>query len=253
MNLDEFQKLPTKLGKEPLVDVVFEIRFKSNLSASSVLPGLFFKDFASQKFDVKRLPLHDIPAEVRAQESGMQYKPLVRMVGRSVNILIGDNVAVVASKIPYIGWSSFKDEIKKAIDVLINSEIVDGFERFSFKYVDLLPGQEISEQVSMLDLDLRAGPYAVQNETFTLKLQVTEDNIVHILTIAAPATAKIGGLEKKGVILDIDSICNIDNTKVDDFLEYIEPFLDDVHYKNKEMFFKCITEETLNILEPTYD
>lgn len=255
MDLNDLRELPTKLSKEPLVDVVFEMRFSSKMSASSVLPGLIFSKFKELGLDVQRLPIGDLPAEIRERDNSVRYQATVRLHGREFVFLVGDRVAGVACKIPYVGWSAFKKQIMSTFEVVRDSGVVESFERFSFKYVDLIPGNTTREQIERLDMDVRVGPYEVQNESFNVRLQVTEEGVTHLVNIAAPASASIPPAHKKtsGILIDIDSICVLNGMNIDMIDKELPDLLERVHKDNKLMFFKCITEDTLKYLEPVYE
>src|SRR5215216_8126973 len=70
------QPLPTKLRKEPLVDAVFEIRFSASIPATSVLPGFFFAKLGTPQWKVDRLPVADLPSQIRSADPNLRYQPL---------------------------------------------------------------------------------------------------------------------------------------------------------------------------------
>jgi hypothetical protein len=53
-------KLPAKLKEVPIVDAVFEVRFKANVPISSLLPGLLFSKLEGKK-EIQRLPALSCP------------------------------------------------------------------------------------------------------------------------------------------------------------------------------------------------
>ena len=71
-------KLPKKLGKDPIIDVIFECRFDSRLPASNILPGIFYTKFSDEEKYLERLPQFEIPEFVRNNDPSMEYLPLVR-------------------------------------------------------------------------------------------------------------------------------------------------------------------------------
>lgn len=52
--------LPSKLGKEPLMDAVFEMRFESQVPVASIWPGMLYGMLPGDK-SMENLPLISLP------------------------------------------------------------------------------------------------------------------------------------------------------------------------------------------------
>lgn len=246
-------KLPDKLKKEPLVDAIFELRFSSKSPASSILPGILFSTLPEEKV-IEPLPAAQLPKQLRDTDPNLQYAPVVRLIWKEFFILISDRSLAVACKIPYPGWSKFKDAIIQVIQVLSGSSVVENIQRYSLKYVDLIPSNNIKEQVSFINFIASLGSHKLEKEVFQFRIDIPQDNYIHATQIVSSAGLTLNdGTKKEGIIVDIDSICNIGNQHFNDFNKEIHEKLDDIHLKNKAMFFECITAETLKYLEPIYD
>ncbi|GGE53001.1 hypothetical protein GCM10011533_01780 [Streptosporangium jomthongense] len=250
-------KLPSKLGKEPLVDVVFEMRFLPSTMASVVLPGMFMKQLGLKGGEkaIERLPLYDMPAEVRRREHGMRYQPLLRIHWDNYVLIISDHSVGVACKIPYRGWSEFRQKIMDVVAVIKESEVAVSVERIALKYVDLIPGSSVGEQLNRLNVSVEIGKHKLKNESFNLRMEIPGDHALHVVAIGAPAgvRARDSSSERKGAIVDVDSLSPVRFENWERLSESLPDMLDNLHAENKAMFFECLKSETIEYLEPSYE
>lgn len=246
-------KLPTKLKKEPLLDALFEIRFMSKVPASSILPGILFNKLDGEKI-VAQQPAAQVPKQLRDVDPNLQFAPLVRIQWKEYVLLIGDRNVAVACKMPYPGWTKFNTAIIQVVKILSEVETIESIQRYSLKYVDLIPFSNLKEQVSSVNLHIKLGDHVLENEVFQLRIEIPQDGFINAVQILSAAlVTTLDKTTKQGLIVDIDTIRNIDNQRFNDFIAELEKKLNIIHQKNKEIFFKCITSETLTFLEPTYD
>jgi uncharacterized protein (TIGR04255 family) len=248
------QTLPTKLNKEPLVDVVFEIRFSPSTPASSVLPGFFFAKLEPVQWRVEPLPMADIPKQFRSNDPNLRYQPLMRIYWDSFILLVSDNSLGLGCNLPYPGWINFKAQIIKAVGLLAETKIIESIERYSLKYVDIIEGKNLPERIQMVNMDIRVGSHVVREELFTVRVEISHNNFLTVRQIAAEATATPhGGKERNGTLIDTDTICNYQSSNLKIFIEELPTRLDAIHIENKTMFFDCLKPETISYLEPVYD
>lgn len=244
--------LPTKLGKEPLLEAVFEIRFFSEISASSILPGILFSRFGGRNIEPQ--PIAQLPKQMRDADPNLKFAPLVRIQRDDYIFLIGDQSVAIACKIPYPGWNKFRDKIKEVVNILGESKVIGHIQRYSLKYVDLIPFSEIKQQVSSVNLHITLGDYKLEKEVFHFKIEIPQNEFIHVVQILSSAFVTLqDNTTKQGLVVNIDSIRNIKDIPLDDFIREIDGNLNIIHQKNKEMFFKCLTSDTLSFLEPTYE
>ena len=79
-------------------------------------------------------------------------------------------------------------------------------------------------------------------------------DFINVVQIVPAASANLSNGEKReGVIIDVDTIYNINDQKIEDVInDRFDDGLEIIHKINKRMFFSCLTEETINSLEPVY-
>ncbi len=250
-------QLPTKLGKEPLIDVVFECRFMASIPASDILPGVFYNHFnTSSGANIKseRLFASQLPEVLRNSDPNLKYSALLKIELEKFNILIGDQSIAISCKLPYPGWTAFKGHIVESISVLIQSKIVTGIERYSLKYVDIIPIEDLSQQVKSLDWLVKIGPHTLAKEVTGLRIEIPINDFLQIVSVqTGSAISFTNGEQKNGLVLDVDTIKVVSISSLEEFNNSMPALLESIHDANKEMFFRCLTKETITLLEPSYD
>lgn len=246
--------LPKKLAKEPLFDAIFEIRFKVVPAASSIVPGFLFGKLEGTK-SIEKLAIGDLPQQLRDQDPNLRFAPVVKLHWESFLVQVSDRSVSVACTLPYPGWTEFKKAILKILGLLGELKIIESVERFSMKYVDILPSKSIEEQVALVNIDVTLGTHKLLKENFQLRIEIQKDDLTHVVQIVSSAIVDLPGKGKiEGVIVDIDSIKDITPENFIDFLGSLEgERLEQIHISNKKMFFSCLNPETIQSLEPIYE
>lgn len=246
--------LPKKLGKEPLVDAIFEIRFTSSAPASDILPGFLFGKLLGKK-SIERLPVADVPQPIRDNDANLKFAPLVRLHWDNFIILIGDRSVAVACKMPYPGWDNFRKVIISTVELINEASIIDLVSRCSVKYVDLIPSKDLKEQISLISLEVMLGGHKLEREAFQLRMEIPHNGFVNVVQIVSSAILTLPvGEEKTGIVVDIDTIDNFHSDEVfDQFLVGLADRVENLHNTSKEMFFNCLKRDTIDFLEPIYE
>lgn len=247
--------LPKKLGKEPLIDAVFEIRFSSNAPAADILPGFLFSKLTYPNKKIEKLPASDIPQPIRQAEPSFQFSPLVKIEWDDFFISIGDHNLVIGCKIPYPGWNKFKPTILEILNLVNELHIINSVQRFSMKYVDIIPNSHSHKPISKLSLLISLGEHSLENDSFSLRVEIPKENLMHIVSISSTGVAKLNNGEvREGIVVDTDTISHISGaTDFKNWLLNLPAQLENLHFENKKMFFSCLKDETIKVMEPEYD
>ena len=249
------RSLPTKLENEPLVDAVFEMRFAARVPASSVIPGILFTRLEPHPQQIDRLPAAEIPSEIRAREPNLRFQPVMRLHWDDhFLIMVGDTSLGLGCKIPYPGWKTFKPHILTLANALRDSQLIDQIDRYSMKYIGIVEGKGLVEQIGRIKIDLKLGDFTLKSEPFTVRLEIPRNSMRHIVQLAAPAAATLpDGSQKEGLLIDIDSICEHETTDIAKLVGELPERSEDIHTYNKEIFLELLTPDTLAYLGPSYD
>lgn len=246
-------RLPTKLGNEPLIDAIFEVRFVGSMPASVVLPGIFFGKLPGKKI-IEHLPIAQIPKPLRDADQNLKFAAISRIDWDAYFINVGDFSLSVSCKYPYPGWSKFRDAITKAIEILNSAGIVEKVERYSLKYIDLFPATTNREKVSMLNMKVMIADHELREEPFQMRMEISKDGLIHAVQIVSSANAVLhNGLTKDGLVLDVDTLAVLDSISMQNLQNDFSIKLDFIHSANKAMFFDCLNPKTIAALEPSYE
>lgn len=247
------EPLPKRLKKEPLIDAVFELRFTSAFPAGGLLPGVLFGRLDGEK-KLESLPFSQLPQVMRDADANLRFLPLSRLDWEHFYINIGDRSVSVGIKYPYPGWISFKPAIIKVLDVLKDAGIIKSVERYSLKYIDLLPGTDLREQVASINFDVTLAGHKLEDEAFQIRIEIPRDGFIHAVQVMSSATATLHtGESRQGLVVDVDTISKQQGGTFEDLLSGFSDKLEAIHYANKKVFFDCLTPKTIEALEPEYE
>lgn len=245
--------LPKKLKKEPLIDAVFEVRFDSDAPVSVVLPGFLFKKLDGKKI-IEALPIAQIPQEMRKADPSLKYAPLNRLEWGLFFVNIGDNSLSISCKYPYPGWDIFKPSIIEIMNVLLESGLPKVIERYSLKYIDLIPASDNQQKVSMVNLDVTIAGHKLEQEPYMIRVEIPRDGFINVVQVISSAKTTLHtGISKEGLVVDVDTVASQNSISINTLLDGFSDKLDAIHQTNKSVFFDCITSTTLKSLEPVYE
>lgn len=245
--------LPNKLKKEPLIDAVFEVRFDCAVPASQVFPGFLYSQLEGNK-TIEALPVAQLPKEVRDGDPNLKFQPLSRLDWGQFLINISDFSVSISCKYPYPGWDTLKPVIIKVMNCLSESRISRTIERYSLKYIDLIPSSDNRQKVSMINFDVTIAGHKLEKEPFHIRIEIPRDNMINVVQVVSAAKATLhNGTTKEGLIIDVDTVANQNAILIEALLDGFSDKLDAIHQTNKAVFFDCITPATLKSLEPVYE
>ena len=240
-------RLPAKLGKPPLLEAVFEIRFQAKKeSAGDILPGILYEKLGTYYEKVRPLPLASVPRELRERETNLHYLPSHQLVGPQRQLQVGDRVALISEGLSYQSWSVFRKYAHELAETLQGTNIVDRILRYSLKYVNLIAGPP-GKQLSLLNAKFEIAGDSAPEKGFHFR---TEYIAKPWLTIITLATRVKPPQPEDGLVIEVDTI-RADSAG--DLFEDIEARIDETHTTLKPYFFKLLTPQTLNGLEPVWE
>ncbi len=244
--------LPTKLGQEPLIDAVFEIRFDAVIPASSVFPGILFAGLDGNK-TVERLPAADIPQAMKGLDPNLKFAPVGRITWGEFFVLYSDNSLAIACKMPYAGWAAFKTAIEKVLKLIEPTSIISNIDRVGLKYVDLVERSTLKEQIEAVNLKVELAGHALKKEQFQLRFEIERGDYINSIQLIAGVTLSLfNGDQKAGLMVETDTIKVGVSMPMSDFMQTLQRLLVDMHTTNKAVFFDILTNTTIQSLEPQY-
>jgi len=248
--MDE-KKIPKKLWKEPLIEAVCELRFKSDRdSISDLLPGLLFQKLGERFPNVEKLPASNIPSVILKTDPNLCYVPTIKLTGvEPCSILLGEHVFSFSSTRPYMGWDRFLSTIIELLEILKKTDLIAHPERISLKYIDILEKSE-GFTLDALNLNLQIGGNRITAAPVHLRTEYETKEFNNIIQIASPAHAELSNSQHfDGIMIDIDTISR---TFPIDFWTDQKDCLGRAHSLGKSMFFDLLKDETIKLLKPEY-
>lgn len=247
------KNIPTRLQEDALVTVLFEIRFSSeNSTFSNIMPGILFTELGLK--NSFRTPHAEIPDIVRQQNFDFKYLPTVGFSWQDYNVLLGDNVLLLAVNSQYKGWQHFKEHICKLMGVVQKHQLISIVERFSLKYVDIIDYPTSQDMSEYLNMNVYLGGEDFLGPFLNLRSEKQEGDSVTIVQLAGNARAQGPEIKtREGFLIDIDCIINKSNISFEDFMSGFQCELDTLHNKNKTVFFNFLTDKALTHLGAVYE
>lgn len=249
-------RIPVSLKNDPIVDCVIELRFNpSSESVSDILPGLLYNSFKDQYPNTEQTPEAQLPRVVRANDMILKARPVVNFKGAEGSIGIGDaGIQLIFSR-PYPGWAVVKPRAESLFGQTLQTELLESIERLSIRYNNIIALNDDVFDLSPLELDFRIGRGLEPRGAGTvLRAEFSSDSTVTIVQIQGGAKAIINlpdqpPEELHGVLLAVDTIAfgNIED------LDQLKERLTLIHKVEKDVFFRIITENTRDKLDPEWE
>lgn len=198
----------------PLVEVVFEVRFKPQSNFATELLIAINQQFNNHVNIIQTDGLQ-FPAELKKQQHEFYYVPSYRVNFSNFSLLISDGSFVVLKNtfdVEYEGWDIFKNIPKQILNILKFKNKIADIERYSIKYTNLIQDHL---NFKNLNLALSIGSTKLDGQTkFSLKTEEQEDEVIIINEVSSHVEMEIFNditkNKKKlfGVLLVIDIINN---------------------------------------------
>ena len=245
-------KLPTKLGKEPLVEAVFEVRFALGESIAEILPGFLMAELGPDT-KISKLSTAAVPFPVRQQDPVARYQPTIKLASDHFDTFIGDYSVLVSCRIPYPGWDTFECRIHEIMGIVSKVNQAPNIDRYSLKYANIIEATSHSDQLAKLTTKVIIGDDQILNDQISLRVQKAEDELTHIIEIVTGVgVTQNGGPSRDGVLVSIDSVCSCRSITFSDWIQKLPENLRETRLANKHHFFNCLTTDTVKEMDPTY-
>ncbi len=202
------------MSSSPLVEVVFEIRFKPQSNFATELLIAVNQEITNHQEIIQADGLH-FPVDIKVQQPEFYYVPSYKVNFPEFSLLISDGSLVVLKNAidnQYGGWPTFKDIPRQILQILKKKKKVSDIQRYSLKYTNLIQNYQSFKD---LNLSLSIGSSQLDsNKKFSVKIEEVEDNIIILNEISSHVNMELlNDLTKErrtffGVLIVIDIINN---------------------------------------------
>lgn len=252
-NLARDARAPSRLRRDPILEAICEIRFDSESSnLAALLPGLLFKRLGSSYPRLERLPVADLPVEIRDAVPDSIHQPHFRLHGDMGIVQIAERkISVASAHEKYPGWTTFRPLVCEAWNAVLETGLITAVNRVSVKFVNML---DISDEMMLSDvmaMRIHLGEAEIGLEPFQFTTETASNDHISVLQIVNPAKATFpNGSSRTGMLLDVDTIKVVDEGVP---TTEVGTLLDAAHDEEKRVFFSLLTQKTMDRMEPEYD
>ena len=238
--------LPKKLKNDAIVEALCELRFDTSTLPELAIGRLI--DKSPIKAAPARLPAADIPGPLRQASPDFRYQPWYELKGETGQLMrVGPNMISYHRTGQYVGWSTFRPEIERAIAALY--EGIESFQvaRIGLRYVNALR-KDVHHIGAFHDLRVQIDVAGNKHLGPTM-LQIVEEQKTgpfHIRTSIASPDFVQGVLPGVTAVVDVDvaTPTNVALKGKDDVLEWV----DNAHTYEKKAFFRLFPPALLEQL-----
>ncbi len=251
MNLPPNERIPIRLGKEPLVEAVWELRFDGEESVGSALPGILYEKYHRENPDLKvqALPLVRMPGEVRSLQPSFRYMPMHSLKFGNFVVFTGDHVVALSVSAPYPGWSCYCEAICRLAHWMKESGLVRTPTQFSLRYTDFFEGDR--QILGNFRLALKAGSYEPSEDGFQLQMGIKVDGMAGAVQMAFPAQMTHQDSRIRiGLVTHVQA--NWTAASATTFWAQYEASLGVAKAACHKVFFNLLTDEAIKAMDPVY-
>lgn len=234
---------PSKITPSPVLEAVYEIRFKRGIVSPNALFGLLISGFSSEYGSPIDLPAAQVPPAIRNADGSWHFKPTNAISNKEFLIQIGDDVLTLINKentkdqdTRYVGWKRFSLEIEKINKWANEHGLTNHVLRLGLRYINFFP-----EIDGMKEFNVSASLAGEELSSCVIQTSFDEGDVKQNLQVSN--AANVNG--KQGSIIDIDSM--IENPILEK--SSVTKSTENLHNQAKGLFFKTLGETYLSKLK----
>jgi len=235
-------KIPKKISPDHIKDSIVGIRYTTK-TPFEVAIGLFYKSLDNTFFYTNR-PV--------GNKQPIAYQQIPLFYNEKIKIEIQPNSIVFSCLNEYISWGKFKPEIENVLLQLEKVNIIETYTRIGIRYINEYPNLDFKDCIKF---SFTLGIPELNSDVYSFRSEFNVNDLMIILNLnnkvpvlsANPASNQMAITPSSYIDIDIIKD-NINETEIKNLISYIE----DLHIKEKEIFFNLLTEKYLETLNPTY-
>ena len=244
-------QVPKKISPDQIKNSIVEVKYTSGIPFE-ILIGYIFDALDNTFFYTNRpAPISNHQIIDGSFQIGLGGQSV--FYSDSLKLELKPNSLIFNCLAHYVGWSNYMAEIKKALSQIREIKKIDNFFRIGIRYINEYPDIDIQ---NCTKFNFTFGIPAIQSETYQFRTEFIWDNYKVILNlqnktplINPSSQGVISGIKQISIV-DIDVIAeNLAITELDMLFAEIE----NIHNKEKEIFFHILKEEYLQTLNPIYE
>jgi uncharacterized protein (TIGR04255 family) len=247
MNITAKKPIPQKLKHDFIIEALFELRFDSS-SVAEILVGRLADYEPWRAFQQRRLPVAELPVAIR-NEPDLRFTPWFELADPAGNrsVRIGEHVLSYHQLAPYVGWTSFRPELHRAIEGLFERVPALKVKRLGLRYINGVR-PELHGVLGITDLDVAV---SVEGQSAPTKVNL---NFISEVTAATGCAVRIANQsfvkgklpETTAMIIDVDVFTD-DADHLRD-VDQVKAWVEFAHDTEKQQFFRLLKRSTIDAL-----
>ncbi len=239
------------MERDTIVEAIFELRFKPRQDdVGDLLPGLLYPALKAAYPELVRLPLAELPKQVRKSQPNLSYTPIHQMKGDGQIVSIGDQVVTVSVQKPYPGWGRFKSNINQVLTAVRDSGVAEEVGRVSMRYANIVAAGQDAKDLSPYKVQFKLSSIETTGIGTHLRSEANINGCTAVMQIATGANSQLpDGKVAHGVLIDVDILMS---AGVQNFWTDTDAFLNTLHDTEKQIFFGLLEESTIDFLGPRW-
>ncbi len=238
-------KLPKKITPCPIVEALVELRFIPKLPDEAVY-GLLYNELKGYYSKFEKLPILQIPEEIRKNDPSFTFKPLYKMISDNYSLSIGHRVVTLGCNKSYIGWEDFLKRLETTVEKIKSIGLTDKILRVGIRYINFFD-LNIFDKIN-LNISKKGNQF--NPEQLNIRAEIKSGKYRNTLQISDRVEVVKENKIQKGSIIDIDTF--IEHNDENDLYADLITMIKEGHQKEKELFFGLLEEDYLNSLDPKY-
>lgn len=242
--IPRLDRLPIRITPCPIIEAILEIRFVT-AHDWSLLPGLLFKEIKERYSKIEKLPLAQMPDDIRRTNPELVHAPLANFIGEGFTIQFGPRVVALVSNKEYPGWTRVSEELDWLLGKLQAADFILEGERLGMRYIDFFN----TDLFPHLTLQFQAENQPISGFEMNFTTAFAREDFTARLILNNGALVRTADQVLKGSVLDLDLSLGASDFEL--FSTSAERF-EQAHRLNKEIFFGLLKPDFLASLSPDY-
>ncbi len=240
-------RIPKRINPNKIVDCTVEIRFESPVPPEVVL-ALVYNQVHATWGAGQNTPFSDVPKQVRDLQPEIRFQPLRKWVKGDMALVAGTNmIGIGLSK--FETGTAFISAVEQVLAPWPLESILGRVTRLGLRFINFFENMNIFEK-STLKVSLRDEPLG-SNPTF-IRTELHKGPFVCGIQVLNSGNVEQGGKKRSGSVIDLD-VATRPTTAVPPQVGAIATHLHDMHEIADETFFKLLTDEYTQTLNPEYE
>ena len=240
-------KLPTKLGKCPILEAFIEIHFKTDSVPDAVF-GIIYGALKTDFPKVVKLPIAQLPDEVRKGNPELQKKPHFQLRGSDERhiVQVGPDVLTINNPNGYLGWTAYQVFFKSVWEKVVETGVITDVERVGVRYVNFFK-ENVFEKTK---IKVQLVDDTLGNEETFLRSCLTKG--IHQTNIHVTNRASVKRTEgmEVGSVIDIEAACSGKDVGA---MAELPKSVEETRLVAKELFFSLLNDDFLKSLEAEFE